>query len=101
MKLGRARSVALAAAAAALVGAPATQVVSAAGTVPGTSVSITRFTPFAPQFHPMYAEASQYLLYYAIFDTLIERDLDDPTLQTYVPSLAESWTVSDDATTFT
>ena len=34
---------------------------------PGTSVSITRFTSFSPQFHPMFAEAAQYTIYYAIW----------------------------------
>lgn len=65
------------------------------------SVTITRFAEFAPAFHPIEAQSNQYMLFYVLFDTLVTLDLSDKSLQTLAPDLADSWTVSPDATTFT
>lgn len=66
-----------------------------------TSVSMTRFAEFAPVFHPVEAQSNQYALFYLLFDTLVTLDLSDPSLQTIVSDLAETWEVSPDASVFT
>ena len=65
------------------------------------SISLTRFGSFTPEFHPIYAEANQYLTYYLIFDTLVGVDLSDKTMLTNVPDLATSWTASPDGSQYT
>jgi peptide/nickel transport system substrate-binding protein len=66
-----------------------------------SSISITRFGSYTPEFHPIYAEANQYLTYYLIFDTLVDVDLSDKTMLTNTPDLATSWTVSPDGSVYT
>jgi peptide/nickel transport system substrate-binding protein len=65
------------------------------------SISITRFGSYTPEFHPIYAEANQYLTYYLIFDTLVDVDLSDKSMLTNIPDLAASWTSSPDGSTYT
>ena len=66
-----------------------------------SSVSFNRFAEFAPVFHTVEAQSNQYAFFYLLFDTLVTLDLTDPSLQTIVPDLAETWDVSPDATVFT
>src|SRR5580765_4629521 len=80
--------------------APATAAAST-GAGSADSISNTRFGSFTPEFHPIYAEANQYLTYYLIFDTLVGVDLSDKTMLTQIPDLATSWTVSPDGSQYT
>ncbi len=74
---------------------------AASGGGAADSISLTRFGSFTPEFHPIYAEANQYLTYYLIFDTLVSVDLSDKTMLTNIPDLATSWTSSPDGSQYT
>ena len=77
--------------------APAT----AAPAAGGGSVSWNRFAEANPVFHTTEAQSNQYAFFYLLYGQLVRLDLTDKTLQTFVPDLAESWTISDDALVFT
>lgn len=62
------------------------------------TIRVTRDGPIVPVFHPAKATDNTYPLVYLIYDPLVGLAADETTVE---PRLAESWTVSDDATTFT
>lgn len=64
----------------------------------GSTIRVTRDGPIVPVFHPVRATDNTYPLLYLIFDPLVSIAADEKTVE---PRLAESWTVSDDARTFT
>jgi peptide/nickel transport system substrate-binding protein len=74
---------------------------AASGGGAADSISLTRFGSYTPEFHPIFAEANQYLTYYLIFDTLVGVDLSDKSMLTYTPDLATSWTSSPDGSQYT
>ena len=63
-----------------------------------STIRVTRDGPIVPIFHPIKATDNTYPLMYLIYDPLVSIAADEKTIE---PRLAESWTVSDDARTFT
>jgi peptide/nickel transport system substrate-binding protein len=59
---------------------------------------MTRNGGIFPVFHPVRATDNNYALLYLIFDPLVKLASDETTV---LPNLAESWTASDDAKSFT
>jgi peptide/nickel transport system substrate-binding protein len=89
------------AAAAAAIGAGAASNIairSAAAQDAGTALQIGRETEFAPIFVPFHASNGTQT---QIFDLIYSRLLKVQDDLTFQPDLAESWEVSDDATTYT
>ena len=89
------------AAAAAAIGAGAASSIairSAAAQDAGTALQIGRETEFAPIFVPFHASNGTQT---QIFDLIYSRLLKVQDDLTFQPDLAESWEVSDDATTYT
>lgn len=62
------------------------------------TLRVTRDGPIFPVFHPVRATDNTYPLLYMIYSNLVHLESDERTV---VPDLADSWTMSEDATTFT
>lgn len=60
------------------------------------SVTIAREGAVFPVFHPVRAQDNTYPILYMVYSNLVRVNAD----QEIIPDLAESWTVSDDATVF-
>jgi len=60
---------------------------------------VSRISDFLPSIHPTtLGTGNQELMADIVFSTLVDVDSDEVTI---LPDLAESWTVSEDATTYT
>jgi ABC-type transport system substrate-binding protein len=81
-----------------------TAAASAAASVPasaaagGGQLNFTRLSDFPTCFHPIcFQTGNQFMAFQLLFNTLVKRDQTEKI----IPSLADSWDVSPDATTFT
>lgn len=62
------------------------------------TLRVTRDGPIFPVFHPVRATDNTYPILYMLYSNLVHLEADERTV---TPDLADSWTMSADATTFT